>query len=213
MLDKQSRSHSTRSVYLKEITGGALSYGLCEGCGAPRYEHRSLYCGDTCRFWSKVRKGPDCWLWTGARKQRADRRQREWYGQFATTVNGKQVNVGAHRYAWELEHGPIPEGKSCLHHCDDSICVRVEHLYIGDQGDNMKDAQARGRLHVDHPSSQKLTQEQIDYIRIEDASGGRGTRSRLARELGVSKTYITLVCQGTRRQYDAPLVTELEQAG
>ena len=50
------------------------------------------------RFWSKVKKGPDCWQWVGATA--------DGYGKLR--VEGK--NVSAHRLAWEWGYGPIPKG-------------------------------------------------------------------------------------------------------
>jgi hypothetical protein len=82
------------------------------------------------RFWSRVTKTGSCWLW-GAGTHRSG------YGLFK--ANGKQVY--AHRYAYELQHGPIPAGLEVDHTChneDDSCpggascshrrCVNPAHL-------------------------------------------------------------------------------------
>ena len=58
------------------------------------------------------------------------------------TVNGKRRF--AHRLAWEEENGPIPDGMNVLHHCDNPPCVNVDHLFLGDQADNMRDAREKG---------------------------------------------------------------------
>lgn len=52
---------------------------------------------------------------------------------------------GAHRQAWLLTHGEIPEGKWILHHCDVPHCVNPAHLYVGTAKDNMRDILERGR--------------------------------------------------------------------
>lgn len=52
----------------------------------------------------------------------------------------------AHRYAWWLANGDIPPGMYVLHRCDTPACVRPSHLFLGTQGDNMRDAKAKGRL-------------------------------------------------------------------
>jgi hypothetical protein len=51
-----------------------------------------------------------------------------------------------HRIAWQLHFGPIPFGKQINHHCDNGLCVRPDHLYLGTQAQNMRDAAERGRL-------------------------------------------------------------------
>jgi len=53
--------------------------------------------------------------------------------------------IQAHRAAWRLFEGPIPEGKLVLHHCDNRRCVNVDHLYIGTHKQNTADAIARDR--------------------------------------------------------------------
>jgi hypothetical protein len=63
------------------------------------------------------------------------------YGQF--WLGGKQVK--AHRTAWEMEHGPIPDGMDVLHKCDNPPCVADEHLFLGTKMDNVADMVAKGR--------------------------------------------------------------------
>jgi hypothetical protein len=50
-----------------------------------------------------------------------------------------------HRVAWELEHGPIPDGMLILHRCDNPACWAPEHLFLGTQADNVRDMHAKGR--------------------------------------------------------------------
>lgn len=51
----------------------------------------------------------------------------------------------AHRLAWHLVCGPIPQGLHLLHHCDNPPCLEVAHLYLGTQSQNMQDRLSRGR--------------------------------------------------------------------
>lgn len=52
----------------------------------------------------------------------------------------------AHRYAWELAKGEIPDGMFICHKCDNPPCCNVNHLFLGTRSDNMKDAHKKGRL-------------------------------------------------------------------
>ena len=73
------------------------------------------------RFWAKVNKSPDCWLWTASR----------------TGIGVGQFRVGdemwaAHRVAWSLVSGtPAPR---CLRHgCGNLACVRPDHMVTADR--------------------------------------------------------------------------------
>lgn len=98
------------------------------------------------RFWSKVQRGDGCWLWMAATFPTG-------YGQFnaGRFLNGKQDTRYAHRVAYELAHGPIPDGLVVRHQCDTPRCVRASHLLIGTQADNIADAQRQGKYKRQRP--------------------------------------------------------------
>lgn len=94
------------------------------------------------RFWSKVLKTKECWLWTGATKGAGPQAA---YGHFH--IQGRGL-VPAHRYAYETLVGAIPEAMSVCHNCpsgDNPACVRPDHLFLGTQSDNMRDMIRKGR--------------------------------------------------------------------
>ncbi len=90
--------------------------------------------GATDRFWKKVDKTANCWLWTASLASKG-------YGAFG--MNGRWVF--AHRYSWVLKNGAIPEGLLVLHSCDTPACVNPDHLFLGTGSDNMKDMARKAR--------------------------------------------------------------------
>ena len=114
------------------------------------------------RFWSHVDKSGDCWEWTGA-LTKVYARPTHHYGAFCFRQNGKRVWVVAHRFSWELHNGPIVghvpgdlEKEVCvLHRCDNTVCVRPDHLFLGSDKDNIHDMIRKGR----HPTIRALPVE------------------------------------------------------
>jgi hypothetical protein len=68
------------------------------------------------RFWSSVRVGDGCWLWTAS--------MRRGYGRFH--LAGKYI--GSHRMSWTFAHGQIPDGLWVLHRCDNPPRYRAGEL-------------------------------------------------------------------------------------
>lgn len=71
------------------------------------------------RFWAKVDKTDDCWLWTSATRT-------DGYGIFGVRSKVK----AAHRVSYELAHGTIPDGMFIDHICHVKLCVNPEHLRV-----------------------------------------------------------------------------------
>lgn len=85
-------------------------------------------------FWSLVQKTEGCWLWLGNLESGG-------YGR----VWRNRRRVKAHRVAWELTNGPIPDGLFACHHCDNKKCVRPDHIFLGTPADNMQDWTRKGK--------------------------------------------------------------------
>lgn len=51
----------------------------------------------------------------------------------------------AHRVAWMLTHGPIPDGLCVCHRCDNPRCIEPTHLFLGTVAENNRDRHAKGR--------------------------------------------------------------------
>ena len=86
------------------------------------------------QFWAHVRKSDGCWLWTGYVDHRG-------YGRL--TWRGQNYRL-AHRVSYELAHAD-PAGLCVCHRCDNPLCVRPEHLFLGTRADNNRDMVAKGR--------------------------------------------------------------------
>lgn len=167
------------------------------------------------RFWAKVNKnGPPCdglntpcWMWGAA--------HHSGYGRFVYTEDGGRRQVYAHRFAWELTNGPIPEGQQVRHKCDRGSCVNPDHLILGTQLDNVRDAVARKRFKPSlgewNPFA-KLTDAQVIQIRERRASGE--TLSSIAKEFGCSEGNIMDIARGLSwKHVGGPIVARGEIDG
>lgn len=82
------------------------------------------------RFWSKIEKRENgCWVWTGSLSPQG-------YGQLQSP--GNQGLVLAHRFAFELIYGPVPEGLVLDHLCRNHACCNPLHLEAVTQKENVR---------------------------------------------------------------------------
>lgn len=212
---------------------------VCAYCGASlsvlpsRTNHgRPIYCSTACqrlgqqaraaaeapaRFWARVEKTEGCWLWHGPVNPYSG------YGWF--TLFGKHVS--AHRYSWQLEHGPIPEGLNVCHNCDVNYpvrdwtnrrCVRPDHLFLGTQADNLLDMRTKQRgyppPHLAGVANARSKLSEADVIAIRERySPGAITYAMLAEEYGVSIAAIRFVARGLTWQHGSVLVPILGPTG
>lgn len=69
------------------------------------------------------------------------------YGQLEVRLKkyGGRQRFLAHRLAYRIAYGAVPEGLQVLHSCDVKRCVNPEHLSVGTQLENEAGKVARGR--------------------------------------------------------------------
>lgn len=136
-----------------------------------------------------------CVLWVGTTNQKG-------YGRF--WCDQKKALVSAHRFAYERERGPIPEGLTIDHLCRVTGCVRVEHLEVVDNRTNV--------LRGDNPPARHARQTHckwghpLDIENTRTTSGGRvcrrceQQRKNLGRKVYVCHPYCGLGRPGEREQ-------------
>lgn len=142
------------------------------------------------RFWEKVDKSGDCWLWTGSRNEKG-------YGSFGG-ADGKLCP--AHRKSYELSVGPIPDGLWVLHRCDNPPCVNPAHLFLGDRQANVDDMMAKGRNadnRGERGAKAKLTVAIVFKIRTDYMTGVETSWKRLMKRHRIGKTTVRQILNGT----------------
>ena len=153
------------------------------------------------RFWSKVDRsaGPNaCWIWRAAVASNSAAGG-DGYG----CIWLRRRSIKAHRLAWFLTFGPIPEGLEVCHNCpdgDNPRCCNPAHLFLGTHQENVRDCIRKGRQPISTGTRNgraKLTPELVALIRGRYRDG-KGSHASLAREFGVHKTTIGRVVTGVR---------------
>lgn len=151
--------------------------------------------GEANRFWSKVAapNANGCRLWL------ASTNIEHGAGQFGTTESNASI---AHRVAWRLTYGPIPDGMNVLHRCDIRPCVEPTHFWLGTQADNMQDMATKGRALGTHEdtggennAAATLTWERVRKMRELRAKHGF-TYDQLAEKFGISKSQVSHIITG-----------------
>ena len=87
---------------------------------------------DGIRFFKKVDRSCDCWIWTACKQFG--------YGWFSIRKNGKPSNIRAHQWIMKELCGPPPERHECCHKCNNRACVNPDHIYYGTRSQNQLDS-------------------------------------------------------------------------
>lgn len=147
------------------------------------------------RFWSHVWITRDddsgCWVWTGGCHQRPNGLNS--YGRF--TVRGEHIY--AHRFIYQMTHGPLSDELVVRHKCDNEPCVNPRHLAEGTCADNTRDKFERGRgpnrKGEKHPLA-RLTDDDVREIRRRRDLGQ--TQLRVASDFGISRSQVYRIVSG-----------------
>lgn len=150
------------------------------------------------RFESKYIPEPNsgCWLWTAST-------MRGGYG----SLYGDGKTTKAHRVSYELYNGIIPDGLLVCHKCDVPSCVNPDHLFLGTPAENSADMVRKNRGNSPsfqgekHPLA-KLTEKQVDEIRIQLAKGVGGRV--LKNKYNVSDTIVSRIKNGITYKIGVP---------
>lgn len=123
-----------------------------------------------------------CWIWLGSITPQG----------YGALTFGAKTHLNAHRTSYELKYGPIPKDVMALHHCDVRCCVNPDHIFLGNQQDNMtdkvcKNRQAKGSKH----GQAKLTEQQA-----REAKFGTARPTELAKKFNCSATMIRQIRGG-----------------
>lgn len=139
------------------------------------------------RFYAMTEEKGDCLEWTGWRNSQG-------YGKFGIT---SLKSYRAHRFAYMLEIGPIPNGALVCHTCDNPACVRASHLFLGTQLDNMRDMVRKGRHNCGRGEAHGMASiSDADVTRIRSDTR---TQRAIAAAYGISQAQVSRIKSGNSR--------------
>jgi hypothetical protein len=148
------------------------------------------------RFEDKYVAEPNtgCWLWTAALNDAG-------YGRLGVTKGWR----GAHRVAYELFVGTVPQDMFVCHRCDTPACVNPSHLFLGRPIDNTADMIAKGRIRTgrlfgDSNPNGIVGSSQLGELRALAMAGA--TSRQLAERYGISVPHARDLMTGRRRKVD-----------
>ena len=135
---------------------------------------------------TKPEPSTGCWLWIGALHAGG-------YG--VVCINSRRYL--AHRVAWEMAHGHVPNNLCVCHRCDTPPCVNPAHLFLGTHSDNHADMwrKGRGKTHIAFGTANgnhRLTPALVRAIRATYVPHEHGLL-KTARLFGVAKRTVWLI--------------------
>lgn len=132
-----------RDCTFDDCSGAVIARGLCGGHYAQWHSGKVLVPLGSWkktfeqRFWEKVQKTDNCWLWIGAKNPGG-------YGM----ILKEQRRELAHRLAFEMKNGPVPDGIVVDHICRNRSCVNQDHLRLASTKQNSENRAGPQRTNV-----------------------------------------------------------------
>ncbi len=138
------------------------------------------------RFWNRILKTDDCWLWHGGRNAKG-------YGQFRVTNGAKPRVEYVHRHAYALLVGPLKSEECLLHACDNPRCVNPKHLRVGSIAENNREMWTKGRgwSPFTERLQAKVTKEAVKEMRVLAEAGA--LQKDLARRFGLDESHVSRI--------------------
>lgn len=132
---------------------------------------------------------------------------RHWLNELSPKGYGDSTYKGwsttAHRVAYFLAKGPIPDGHVVMHKCDVRSCCNPEHLEAGTQAQNLADMRAKGRagdcrLFGEKHGRCKVSDIDVAEIRLLYKET-RISQAALAKKYGIGQTQVGRIVNGESR--------------
>ena len=146
---------------------------------------------------TKLNTETGCLMWQGAVGGKND----------YPSMHYKRKTARATRVMYELTYGAIPKGLYVCHKCDTPLCVNPDHLFLGTQQHNMRDAARKGRvvtpnLKAEDHANAKFTNEEVVMYRKQFQTGR--TTASIMNEAGVTRVTVQRMING-KTYIDLPL--------
>lgn len=122
-----------KSYYYAGVCSGHYSRRMRKGASASKEPLPNRFYDPEEAFAANAQPSDGCTQWIGWLSPGG-------YGKFKT--GGKSTL--AHRYAWERDNGPIPEGLVIDHACHNTACVNIEHLRLATPTENTRNLNGAG---------------------------------------------------------------------
>jgi len=159
----------------------ALTSGHTTSCGCLTSINRKNYDED---MRNKIKSyieinDNDCWVWKKSK-------QKQGYG----VITYKRKVQLAHRVSFKIFNGYLPDDLYVCHKCDNPSCCNPDHLFLGTNSDNIKDAFSKGRVYrpkgEDHYYS-KL--KESDVVEIRELAKKNVDKQKIADKFKISLSH------------------------
>ena len=140
------------------------------------------------KFWSRVDKTGDCWVWTGEKNNKG-------YGRVSVGRMNRRRFL-AHRLSLELNGSTLAKTDCVIHSCDNPACVNPAHLSVGSQADNLADMRSKKRHNIGERNG--LATTSIEQVRMIRSLIGVIGPTEIAERCGVSRSVVQHIKSGKR---------------